>query len=72
MEEPRHEELHEGRIGIELEIIITRELIPGLMQCQWAVGFSGKAQHFGRKTVEQCTQPAPAKVGGGGSRDSLR
>ena len=38
--------------GIELEIIITRELIPGLMQCQWAVGFSGKAQHFGRKTVE--------------------
>jgi len=36
----------------------NRELIPGLMQCQWAVGFSGKAQHFGRKTVEQCTQPA--------------
>jgi len=69
VEEPRHKELHEGRIGIELEIIMAHEHIPGLMQCQWSVGFSYKAQHFCRKTVEQCTQPAPAKVGGRGSWD---
>ena len=69
MEEPWHEELHERRIGIELEIIIARELIPGLMHCQRAVGFSDKAQHFGRITIEQSTQPAPGKVGGRGSRD---
>jgi hypothetical protein len=68
MEEPRHEELHVGRIGIELEIIMAREHIPGLMRCQRPVGFSGIAQHFGRKTIKQSTQPAPAKVGGRGSR----
>ena len=61
MEEPRHEELHERRIGIELEIIEAREFIPGLMQGQSAVGLSGEAQHFGRKTVEQSTHPAPIR-----------
>ena len=69
IEEPRHEELHERRIGIEFEIVIAHELIPSLMYRQRAVGFSDKAQHFGRITIEQCTQPAPGKVGGRGSQD---
>ena len=30
------------------------------------VGFSDKAQHFSRVTIEQRAQPAPGKVGGRG------
>ena len=67
IEEPRHEKLHERRIGIEFEIIEAREFIPGLMHRQPPVGLSGEAQHFVRKTVEQSTHPAPSKVGGRGS-----
>src|SRR5450756_1973843 len=66
MEEPWHEQLHERRIGIKFETVIAHELIPSLMYRQWAVGFSDKAQHFSRVTIEQRAQPAPGKVGGRG------
>src|ERR1035437_8668211 len=66
MEEPWHEQLHERRIGIKFETVIAHELIPSLMYRQWAVGFSDKAQHFGRVTIEQRTQPAPCKISGRG------
>src|SRR5665647_88818 len=66
MEEPWHEQLHERRIGIKFETVIAHELIPSLMYRQWAVGFSDKAQHFSRVTIEQRTQPAPGKISGRG------
>ena len=52
MKEPRHEELHERRMGIELAIIMARELIPGFMHRHRAVGFLDKAQHLGRINIE--------------------
>jgi len=37
------------------------------------VGFSDKAQHFSRVTIEQRAQPAPGKVGGrGGLNGTVR
>ena len=42
-------------MGIELAIIMARELIPGFMHCQRAVSFLDKAQHLGRITIEQST-----------------
>src|SRR5271157_4105252 len=47
----------------------TSSWTPGLMYRQRAIGLSDKAQQFGRITIEQCTQPAPSKVSGRGSRD---
>lgn len=72
MEEPWHEQLHERSIGIEFETVIAHELIPSLTYRQRAVDFSDKTQHFGRITIEKCTQPAPGKVGGRGSLDRSR
>jgi hypothetical protein len=68
MEEPRHEELDQWRIGIERNAVKAGERIPGLVQCRRAIAMVGKAQHFGRKAVELRTQPVPGEIGGPGRR----
>jgi hypothetical protein len=52
VEEPRHEQLQERRIGIVLKMIIARERAPGLMHRQRTIGLGDKAQHVGRITVK--------------------
>jgi hypothetical protein len=52
VEEPRHEQLQERRIGIVLKMIIARERAPGLMHCQRTIGLGDKAQHVGRITIK--------------------